>query len=167
MLCLGKLDWLCSRYRVRRRVNNQISHIAHLTQVTHPHRVTWAHSSRVALLHRVTREFWPTLGHHTQIALRATLFMLMLANRIWEAHPWVIRGFSLLLAYPTQGVHPLQVTRGYLHTLPAEPGCKLKFPVALLPNNGLRTQHTSHAHGCFTWFYSQHTFPKNTNLCDT
>jgi hypothetical protein len=55
MLCLRKLDWLCSEYRVRHRVNNQILHIAHLTQVTHLHRVTWAHSSRVAQPHRVTR----------------------------------------------------------------------------------------------------------------
>jgi hypothetical protein len=54
---LGKLDQLCSKYRVRCRVNNRILHIAHLTQVTQMHRVTWSHSSRVALLHRVTWGF--------------------------------------------------------------------------------------------------------------
>jgi hypothetical protein len=103
---------------VRRRVNNQILHIAHLTQVTHPHRVTWAHSSWVALLHRVTWGFWPTLAHNTWVALRVTLFMLMLVHRIRGAHPWVIREFFLLLAYLTRGAHPLRVTQGYLHMLP-------------------------------------------------
>jgi hypothetical protein len=99
MLCLGKLDRLCIKYMVRHTINNRILHIAHVTQVTHPHRVPWADSSRVALLHWITRGFWPTLAHDTQVALWVTLFMLMLVHLIKGAHPWVIWGFFLLLAY--------------------------------------------------------------------
>jgi hypothetical protein len=62
--------------------------------------VTWAHSTRVALLHRVTRWFWSTLAHHTRVALQVTLFMLMLVHHIRRAHPWVIRGFL----FPTASI---------------------------------------------------------------
>jgi hypothetical protein len=46
------------------------------------------------------------------------------------------------------------------HVTQLNPGVIIhpKFPAALLPNNSLRTQHTSHGHGCSTWTYSQHTF---------
>jgi hypothetical protein len=69
---------------------------------------------------------------------------------------WEIRVAFRLLIYLTRGARPLRVTRVSCSHHTDQP--KPEVPAIVLPNHGLRSQHSSHGYGCSSRSYSRHTF---------
>jgi hypothetical protein len=73
---------------------------------------------------------------------------------------WEIHVLLRLLIYLTRGARPLRVIRGFQFTPHHTDQPKPELSATVLPNHGLRSQHTSHGYRCCSRSYSQHIFPR-------